>query len=98
MKPKTSAAPESQPTGEGGGGRPNKKAKAKKPPTKKATALCPAELKDFHQRDENDGNICWAFNSKSPMQKGRAQVRQLPSHWPWTCIMQVPSEEECMTS
>ena len=34
--------------------RPTKKPKAKKPPTKKAAAMCPAELKDRHQRDEND--------------------------------------------
>jgi len=65
MKSKSSAVSDSQPAGDGGGGRPNKKAKAKKPPTKKATALCPAELKDFHQRDENDVNICWAFNMKN---------------------------------
>ena len=44
--------------------RPTKKPKAKKPPTKKAAAMCPAELKDHHQRDENDENICWAFNLK----------------------------------
>ena len=44
--------------------RPTKKPKAKKPPTKEAAAMCPAELKDHHQRDENDENICWAFNLK----------------------------------
>ena len=34
----------------------------KKPPTKKATALCPEEPKGHHQRDDNNENICWAFN------------------------------------
>ena len=36
--------------------------KPKKPPTKKATALCPEELKGHHQRDESNENICWAFS------------------------------------
>ena len=36
--------------------------KPKKPPTKKATAMCPEELKGHHQRDESNENICWAFN------------------------------------
>ena len=36
--------------------------KPKKPPTKKAAALCPDELKGHHQRDESNENICWAFN------------------------------------
>ena len=39
-----------------------KKAPKKKPPTKKAAALCPDELKGHHQRDESGSNICWAFN------------------------------------
>ena len=37
----------------------------KKPPTKKASALCPDELKGHHQRDEGNNNICWAFNLAS---------------------------------
>ena len=37
----------------------------KKPPTKKASALCPDELKGHHQRDESNNNICWAFNLAS---------------------------------
>ena len=36
--------------------------KPKKPPTKKAAAMCPDELKGHHQRDESNENICWAFN------------------------------------
>ena len=39
--------------------------KPKKPPTKKAIAMCPEELQGHHQRDENNENICWAFNLAS---------------------------------
>ena len=77
--------------------RPIKKAKARKPPTKKASAMCPAELKDHHQSDENNENICWTFNLKGgckekasnhKLQERRSQVRQLPSHWTWPCNLQ----------
>ena len=38
----------------------------KRPKTSaKAKAMCPAELKEYAQRDSNGQAICWAFNQKS---------------------------------
>ena len=43
-----------------GGGRPLKKPKI----SARAKTMCPAELKNFPQRDPNGNAICWAFNQK----------------------------------
>ena len=66
MKSKAAGSTDkSDPSAHGPGvGLSTKKAKAKKLPTKKAASMCPAELKDHHQRDEHDENICRAFNLK----------------------------------
>lgn len=52
-----------EPVGRPQTGRPNaKKIKRAGEPSSKAKAMCPYELKDYKQTDEQGRAICWAFN------------------------------------
>ena len=59
--PASSKAPLPQPVGQG---LKRQKAKAYKP-SAKAKSMCPAELKDFKQVDDEGRAICWGYNMKS---------------------------------
>ena len=44
-------------------------------PSSKAKSLCPAELKDYKQRDDKNRTICWAFNLAKGCQEQVSQGR-----------------------
>ena len=58
---KTSPATAASKASSGTPTRPTKRPKT----SAKAKAMCPAELKEYAQRDSNGQAICWAFNQKS---------------------------------